>query len=112
MDERYYVYGEDADFAARARAAGYRPIITPSSEIIHSVGASSTDSGAKVTLLLAGKVTYFTTHFSPGKARLAKLLLQFGVLWRAVGSRLTGHQTRWKAAWTARRDWRNGFPNR
>ena len=112
LDERYFVYGEDADFAARARAAGYAPIVTPAAEIVHEVGASSTDGGAKAVLLLAGKVTFLLTHLPPVHARCAIALLQFGVAWRSVGARLTGHQTRWRAAWAARDRWRHGYPMR
>ena len=110
LDERYFVYGEDADFAARARAAGYAPIVTPAAEIVHEVGASSADGGAKVVLLLAGKVTFLRTHLPPVQARIALMLLRFGVAWRSVGARLTGHQTRWRAAWAARDRWWHGYP--
>ncbi len=108
LDERYFVYGEDADFCARARRAGYRPVITPSAEVVHAVGASSTGSG-KMPLLLAGKVTYARTHFG-ARSGLVVALLRTGVAARGAGSRFTRRGGKWRDAWQARSTWWNGFP--
>lgn len=108
LDERYFVYGEDADLNARARAAGYRPIVTPAAEVVHAVGASSSGS-AKMPLLLAGKVTYARAHFG-ALAPLVLGLLRLGVAARALGARLTGRGTKWADAWGQRGRWWGGFP--
>ena len=41
FDLRYFMYGEEADLCLRAKAMGYRPMITPDAQIMHLVGASS-----------------------------------------------------------------------
>ncbi|MEO6700714.1 MAG: glycosyltransferase, partial [Jatrophihabitantaceae bacterium] len=112
LDERYFVYGEDADFSARARRLGYRPIITPTAEVVHAIGVSSGDGGGKMPLLLAGKLTYARQHGTGWQAGAASWLLRFGVLVRAVGATLTGRGTKWRLAWSNRAQWWNGFPPR
>jgi len=112
LDERYFVYGEDADFSARARAAGWRPTITPDAEVVHAIGISSNQSSSKMPLLLAGKITYAQTHFD-GVARVAAIwLLRAGVAVRAFGSRLTKRGGKWGDAWTQRSSWWDGFGKR
>lgn len=116
LDEHYFVYGEDADFSARARRRGYRPIITPAAEVVHAIGVSSgspgnADGGGKMKLLLAGKVSYAHRQLhGPGRT-LAIALLRFGVGLRALGSRLTGRGRKWAVAWSDRDYWWHGFPD-
>ena len=111
FDERYFVYGEDADLGARARARGYRPIVTPTATIVHAVGASSTRVN-KLVLLFAGKATYVDIHFSGLGRPWSKLMLQSGVGLRSVLSTVSARETGWPGAWKRRREWRAGFPLR
>ena len=111
FDERFFVYGEDADLGARAHALGYRPIVTPEATIVHAVGASSTRVN-KLVLLFAGKATYADTHFHGLGRPLSKLMLQSGVGIRAILSRATKRETGWAGAWERQREWRDGFPLR
>lgn len=41
LDERYFIYAEDADWSLRARAAGYRLLFVPTARLWHMVSASS-----------------------------------------------------------------------
>lgn len=41
LDERYFIYAEDADWSLRARAAGYRLLFVPTARLWHQVSASS-----------------------------------------------------------------------
>jgi GT2 family glycosyltransferase len=109
FDERFFVYGEDADLGARAHALGYRPIVTPTATIVHAVGASSTRVN-KLVLLFAGKATYADAHFHGVGRPFSKLMLQSGVGIRALLSTATKRETGWAGAWERRREWRNGFP--
>ena len=109
FDERFFVYGEDADLGARAHALGYRPIVTPTATIVHAVGASSTRVN-KLVLLFAGKATYADAHFQGVGRPFSKLMLQSGVGIRALLSTATKRETGWAGAWERRREWRNGFP--
>lgn len=55
FDERYFLYEEDVDFCAAIRARGGRILFTPSAEITHLRGRSSSASGA-------GRVHYDRSH--------------------------------------------------
>jgi GT2 family glycosyltransferase len=41
LDERYFIYAEDADWSLRARAAGYTLLFVPTARLWHRVSASS-----------------------------------------------------------------------
>lgn len=111
MDETYFLYGEDADFSARAWGAGLRPTIVPEAEIIHAVGGSTASSGRKMAMVLAGKTTYLRGHWSDGKARLGVALLLAGVGLRALMERATrAHRTTWREVWHQRSAWVPGYP--
>jgi GT2 family glycosyltransferase len=111
LDERYFVYGEDADFAARARRAGYRPIITPDAVLLHEVGASSSSGGAKMVLLLAGKITFVQQQWTGWRRGAGIALLRGGAALHMLVARTTGHGERWIAAWADRRRWWDGYPD-
>jgi N-acetylglucosaminyl-diphospho-decaprenol L-rhamnosyltransferase len=121
FDEAFFMYGEDADLGIRARAAGYRSIITPQAEIVHLVGGSSPAIGKEV-LLFRGKVTLVDKLWSGPTRALARQLLSTGVWVRArasgrVRSVVTGrsaNDTRtapstWSALWSRRREWQQGW---
>ncbi len=112
MDERYFVYGEDADLSARARRIGLRPVITPDAEVVHAVGASSEEAGGNFALVFAGKVTYARTHFRGVAAGVVVWLLRAGVAWRATLERVTHRGGNWSAGWACRDEWWDGFPPR
>lgn len=111
LDERYFLYGEDADFGYRARKAGYRPVITPNAVIVHEVGGSSPTKGAKMVWVQTGKATYIRQHWGPVRRRAGLLLLLGGVALRAGLSRLGAHRgVTWQEMWAGRREWFAGFP--
>lgn len=41
LDERYFIYGEDADWCVRARRAGYKLLYIPSSVLWHKISVSA-----------------------------------------------------------------------
>lgn len=111
FDERYFLYGEDADLSLRARAAGWHPAITPEATVVHAVGASSPDRGSKHTLVLTGKATLARSHRSRIGAAIAVALLTLGVGLRAAPEWLRrSSRPAWLPAWRERRRWRRGFP--
>jgi hypothetical protein len=74
LDERYFIYAEDADWCLRARAAGYKLLFVPTARLWHRVSASS--GGAmnpwKVYQRLRANVTLWSRH-ARGAARLTWL---------------------------------------
>lgn len=114
LDERYFMYGEDADFGLRARAAGYRSVIFPEATVTHEIGASSATKGSKLNLLYRGKVTLVRTHWRGLGRRAAIFFLVFGAGLRAWigGSGLTFFSRSaeaWQELWRMRREWMAGY---
>ncbi len=64
LDERYFIYAEDADWSLRARARGHRLLLVPTARLWHEVSASS--GGAvnpwKVHHRLRANWTLWSTH--------------------------------------------------
>ncbi len=111
MDERFFLYGEDAEFSARARRRGMRPVVVPDAVIQHDVGGSTGSTGRKMAMVMAGKVTYLSAVWSRPLALTGALLLQAGAATRAVLEVATGSTRRtWRDVWTHRRAWRAGYP--
>jgi GT2 family glycosyltransferase len=114
FDERFWMYGEDADLSMRARERGYRPAVTPDATIVHHVGGSGTGDASKLVQITTAKVTLVRKHFGPVRSRIAVMLLLAGVWLRAtvaatVRTRRSPERSPWQIAWMRRREWRGGF---
>jgi N-acetylglucosaminyl-diphospho-decaprenol L-rhamnosyltransferase len=115
FDARFFMYGEDADLARRARELGYRPAITPNAVVTHEVGVSSATRPDKLVLLLTGKATLLRKHWRTPKREAGIALLLFGVGSRALIARLLfrragGRPNAWREVWRLRRTWLPGYP--
>ena len=116
FDERYFMYGEDADLALRARQAGFRPIICPEACIVHDVGKASATRAGKLLLLFKGKATLVRDHFDGWRQQLVLLELLVGVGLRALLARMKPRSDRseadpWGTLWSERHDWIKGYPD-
>ena len=110
FDERFFMYGEDADLAIRARAAGYRPMLCPGARLIHHVGQSSTRAD-KLLLLQLGKATLLRTHWRGLSRWLGLNLLLTGTGVRALVALIVRRPTteRWLTVWRQRQQWMQGY---
>ena len=83
LDERFFIYAEDADWCLRARAAGLRLLFVPTARLWHKVSASSgAASPWKTYQRLRANLTLFARH-ARGLGRVTWLpafLLQQGAL--------------------------------
>ncbi len=104
FDERYFMYGEDADLAMRAAALGYQPVICPDARLVHEVGQSSATPAAKMLLLFRGKACLVRTHWKGLRRATGLALLVAGVALRASLG-----QDRWRAVWRQRGVWMPGY---
>jgi GT2 family glycosyltransferase len=111
FDERYFVYGEDAELCLRAADTGRTCAITPDAVMVHAVGVSSETTAAKQKLLLAGRITLVRTHWPRWRGRLGGALIVGGVGLRAAVFRLRrGRGAHWQETWRERGTWRRGYP--
>jgi GT2 family glycosyltransferase/acetyltransferase-like isoleucine patch superfamily enzyme len=111
FDERYFMYGEDADLCLRAAATGRTCAITPDAVMVHAVGVSSETTAAKQRLLLAGRITLVRTRWGGWRGRLGGALIVGGVGLRAAVFRLRpGRGAHWQETWRERGTWGRGYP--
>lgn len=115
LDERYFMYGEDVDFAMRAKAAGYRPVICPDARLVHEVGQSSETPAHKMLLLYRGKASLVRTHWHGPAQKIGLFLLAVGTALRATASNLIclvrkpAAAGRWQILWKRRDEWLPGY---
>ncbi len=115
LDERYFMYGEDVDFAMRAKAAGRRPVICPDATLVHEVGQSSDTPVHKMLLLYRGKASLVRTHWKGPARKFGIFLLAAGTALRASAAnvialgRKTDTAGRWQTLWQKRNEWLPGY---
>ena len=84
LDERYFIYAEDADWCLRARAAGIRLLFVPAARLRHKVSASSgAASPWKIYQRSRANLTLFARH-ARGVGRVTWLpcfVVQQKLLW-------------------------------
>ena len=116
FDERFFMYGEDADLSARARRLGYAVRITPDATIVHVVGASSSNSAAKMSMVMKARATIMRKHWRRPARMFGLGCLLAGVGVRAAAAaalvRLRGAPpgVSWNGVWAERRVWIRGYP--
>lgn len=110
MDETFFLYGEDAEFAHRTRAAGLASVVVPDAVIIHEVGGSTASGGRKMSMVMAGKTTLLRRTWSPSAAAVGVALLAAGSGLRALLERVAGRPGTWIEVWGSRRKWLPGYP--
>lgn len=115
LDERYFMYGEDVDFAMRARVLGHRPVICPYAKLVHEVGQSSDTPAHKMLLLYRGKASLVRTHWQGPAQKFGLFLLAAGTALRASAAHLIGmarspaSADRWQILWQKRNEWLAGY---
>lgn len=116
FDTRFFMYGEEADFCARAGALGARPRITPTARIVHFGGGSAKRATDTLVYLFGARIGLVMRHMSGLDAAVARRMILFQAWWRA---RLYGAAARlsparrpaaeqWREMWRRRAEWRNG----
>ena len=86
-DERFFLYSEETDYAARARAAGYRIEYLPTARVRHR-GAGSGQSSALIALKAVSRIRYMEKHRRRPRAFRAAVILH-----ELMRSRDPGHRT-------------------
>jgi GT2 family glycosyltransferase len=80
FDETFWLYGEEADLAQRARSRDWSVIFTPRATVTHVGAASSTASHTRLRHRYAAQRRYFRKHGGRGSWPVAR----FGLLSAAV----------------------------
>lgn len=84
MDERFFMYFEDADLCRRAREAGWSVCYLPLIEVFHQTGASSRSKPRATFRLHKSAFLYHRKHGPHGPLNLYSALVLLGLLGRAL----------------------------
>jgi N-acetylglucosaminyl-diphospho-decaprenol L-rhamnosyltransferase len=84
MDERFFMYFEDADLCRRAREAGWLVYYLPQVEIFHHSGASSQNRPRAIWDLHKSAFLYHRKHGPHGPLGLYSILILLGLAGRAL----------------------------
>jgi hypothetical protein len=116
FDLDFFMFGEEADLAARASKAGAAPLMTPKATIIHYGGRSTKKFSKRIIYVIGGRIGIIKRHFHKFWQPLGIALMIFWVWWRAVGYRIGGlffprlkkQGEEWQSAWDQRDLWIKG----
>lgn len=68
LDEKYFLYLEDADFCARAKDAGYQVLYNPNAKLYHKVSNSTNrESPTYIYFNLRNKILFLRKHSRPSR---------------------------------------------
>ncbi|MFN4220958.1 MULTISPECIES: glycosyltransferase family 2 protein [Novosphingobium] len=116
FDPAFFMYGEEADLCARARAKGARPRMTPDATIVHYGGRSTKVFANKIVYVLGSRIGMIERYFPKGWKWYGKFMTLFWAGWRSFvyrvaarfSSRYRDAAEQWTNAWNRRNEWRNG----
>lgn len=117
FDARFFMYGEEADLCARARAAGARPLMTPDATIIHYGGKSAASHSSKIVYVMGARIGLVQSQSGALGGAIGRLACiahvgirayAYGLLRRLRPSRFATSAQEWGQAWARRAEWRNG----
>jgi len=87
FDEDYFMYCEDVDLSWRIQQAGYQNIYYPEATLVHYKGESTRKATLSyIRIFNEALSTFVRKHYSKGNARLFIMLINVGIVMRAVWS--------------------------
>jgi N-acetylglucosaminyl-diphospho-decaprenol L-rhamnosyltransferase len=84
LDERFFMYFEDADLCRRAREAGWLVYYLPQIEVLHHSAASSRGKARCIWYFHKSAFLYHRRYGPRGPLGLYSLLVLLGLSWRAI----------------------------
>ena len=84
LDERFFMYFEDADLCRRAREGGWLVYYLPQTQVFHHTGATSRSRPRAIYRLHKSAFLYHRKHGPRGPANLYSLLVLLGLAARAL----------------------------
>jgi GT2 family glycosyltransferase len=99
MDDRFFLYYEEADLCARARAAGWRAVTAPAGRLWHKVSRSTGEGSALTLYYMRRNVLRYLERCAPHPlwARLDAMadLLRLMAVWQLRGNGERARVLRW-----------------
>jgi GT2 family glycosyltransferase len=85
MDERFWMYGEDLDWAKRMKDAGWQVVYNPAVTVVHVKRASSRQNGRAQTEFYRAMLIFYYKHYYLDTPRFLHWLVILGIA--ALGGR-------------------------
>ncbi len=83
LDERFFLYGEDLDWALRIKAAGWSVLYNPAVQVLHYKRESSRRSRKRATLeFYRSMLLFYEKHYAPQTPRLLDWLIRSAIVLR------------------------------
>jgi GT2 family glycosyltransferase len=106
LDERYFMYYEDADFCRRARKAGYRVVAVPKARMWHKVSRSSRkDLSGIAYIRTRNRMVFYQRHLHGPSPLLTGLYLASSIALTAARAIMQGQGA---LAFSLLRGWYDG----
>ena len=84
LDERFHMYGEEADFCLRAKRAGFKTWFFHLAEAIHLLGGSATNLRLRITAHHLSHILFLRKHYKGGYGSALVVLKCSGILLRVI----------------------------
>lgn len=94
FDETFFMYAEELDLCYRLRRAGFPPVMTPKSRVIHLVGSGAGRSPKRLAAIARAKMHFLRKHRGPIVAALGGALLWSAAMKKVIAARLVGSFSR------------------
>jgi N-acetylglucosaminyl-diphospho-decaprenol L-rhamnosyltransferase len=83
LDDRFFMYGEDLDWAYRIKARGWRVFYCPFTRVLHYKGATSArQSGRMIVEFYRAMYLFHRKHYAPRLARPVNWIVTGGIVAR------------------------------
>lgn len=116
FNAKLFMYGEDNDLCTRARRLGYRPMVTPTAEIVHLGSASAVTRESKLVQLMRCKATIIRDHWARPLQPLGLALLwlwaanrRLATMLKSIAGRSSPRAEAFRGLWQKRSDWLAGY---
>ncbi len=85
LDERFYMYVEDVDFAYRAKQKGYKVAYNPSAVVVHARGKSSDKTPNRMIVEFHKSMyRFYKKHYAKNWSLLTRAIVPIGLIARAA----------------------------
>lgn len=85
MDDDFFMYGEDLDWAWRIKAAGWRVYYVPATRVLHFKGATTARQSERMIVeFYRAMYLFYLKHYAPRAPRALNWLVALGIVARGV----------------------------
>lgn len=91
LDESYFMYGEDLDWAYRIKQRGWKVLYNGEIEVIHHKGASSRQISGRATIeFYRAMLIFYRSHYKRSTPRVVGAMVVLGIYLKAAMALLAG----------------------